>query len=153
MSDVRIESSSFEEILPFWHDHLWPQRKSPIEPCSAIHPDGHISMDIMKAHPVFFKAVKEDQICGVVSGFATSSEYYRSRGLWVHPDFRNQGMGCALIEYVAKVAANGGYKQIWSMPRHTTLQFYLKNGFRAYNQTKAYEFGPHYFVKKLLIQP
>ncbi len=153
MSDVRIESSSFEEIFPFWRDQLWPQRKSSIDPCSAIHHDGHISMDIMNSNPTFYKAIKDDQICAVVSGLATSTEFYRFRGLWVHPDYRNQGIGCALIEHVSRIAVNGGYKQIWSMPRYTTLQFYLKNGFRAYNQTKAYEFGPHYFVKKLLIQP
>lgn len=148
---IVINSSTFEEVLPFWKNELWPGRHSAITDYSIIDHHGHLSLDKSTLSCFFVKATLEDgQIVGVNSGIKTSDSHFRSRGIWVHPEFRGLHIGSGLISELEKIAKTLDCKIIWSMPRHTSIQFYQKNGFETYKQTSAYEFGPHYLVQKSL---
>lgn len=148
MKSWSITHINFSEILPVWRDQLWPGRESKIEPQSAIDEDGSINMELMKAIPVFLACKDQDKIVGVVSGYKTSNEKFRSRGLWVSPDLRGQGLGYALIDELKKEATLAGCRAIWTMARFDAWPFYQKAGFQKKSETDKYEFGPHIICEK-----
>ena len=87
--------SSFEEIYPIWRDKLCPERISKIKPMSSLC--WQLPNEIIKDNSIFerysptFWVVKDNEkIIGVNSGFKTSDKVYRSRGLYVDLEYRNQ---------------------------------------------------------------
>lgn len=148
-----IKEISFSEISEVWSLYLWPDRKSPIEPVSAITLQGSYDMSLMSSIPFFWGAFADpgsNNLIGVVSGFQTDETHFRSRGIWVHSEYRNQGLGSLLLGQVFKRAEDLKCDHVWTMPRVSAWPFYKKNGFRISSETNEFEFGPHYLaVKKI----
>jgi len=153
---VTIQPSSFQEVKPIWAEHLWPQRKTPIEATSPIQLGGDIDTTLLEKEAVFLKALlistkpnKSNPIIGVLSGFFTTSEHFRIRGLYVFPDYRRQGVGEALFWQIQKHAAKQDSKKLWSLVRQTAWPFYQSCGFEKISDwTNNYEFGPNCFAVK-----
>ena len=149
-----IRRSTFEEILPIWRDRLWPGRLSAIEPVSIIDSDGELSLRIKDLHPVFFeiRGLRDlgGEIVGVCSGFRTSEAHFRSRGCWVDPSFRGQGLGALLLSAVNREAMSQGCSVVWTMARHSAIGFYERCGFRDFRRIDRFEFGPHFLAQKPL---
>ncbi len=146
-----FEEITFEDILPFWRDKLWPGRKSPIEPASAMLYLGDYDSYIKHAYtPRFFAVKDQDQIIGVNSGHQTNSMFYRSRGIWVDPTSTLKGAGRMLIAAVEKAGQEAGCGLLWSAPRQSALPFYLKCGFIKTSGffDDGMEFGPNCYVLK-----
>jgi GNAT superfamily N-acetyltransferase len=118
------------EILNIWHNYLWPNRVSAIEPVSAMcFLNGH-NMANMVSIPTFYGYIVNDKIVGVNSGHACPDQNnYRSRGLWVDPDYRGRGIGQQLLTATINQGLQEGYDQIWSYPRQTSWPTYLAVGF------------------------
>lgn len=147
-SKNRIREASFEDIFPFWRDHLWSGRKSAITPCSAIDFDGSINMELIDKEPFFWVCWRRNQVIGVISGFCTSSSEFRIRGLWVKDEYRSQGVGSLLLGEAFKKARALNRPTVWTMPRASAKDFYKKNGFQFVRETSEFEFGPHYFAAR-----
>lgn len=147
-----VKEISFEEITPFWSERLWPQRESPIEPVSAIDLDGRYNMTLMSATPYFWGFFQENMRMplGVISGFKTSPDHFRSRGIWVSDAVRNQGIGQKLLQAVEAKALTENCGFVWSMPRKISWYFYHKNHFEILKEIDTFEFGPHYLAIKTL---
>ena len=114
-----------------WKNYLWLDRSSPIEPNSAMcFLNGH-DMDNMQSTPTFFGYMIDNFIVGVNSGHACPNQNnYRSRGLWVDPDYRGQGIGRQLLTATIEQGQQEGYSQIWSYPRQTSWSTYQAVGFK-----------------------
>ena len=153
-STLTLELCPFEEILPSWRDHLWPERQSPIEPISWLNHRAEVDSSVPShAEPIFF--VMKDlhgKTCAVVSGHKTDPFMFRSRGLWVHPDWREKGVGTVIMRALENEARSLGSKVIWTMPRQSAAHFYEKNGFSLEKQIEGFEFGPHWLALKSLEQ-
>lgn len=145
---MKIELISFEKILGVWTHQLWPHRRSEIEPVSWIDSTGTINMQMSLGDPNFWCATENEQMIGVISGFKTDSERYRIRGLWVHENFRKNGIGKALIDVTQKQAATNNCRLIWTMPRQNVWPFYQTLGFTKYKSTEQFEYGPHFLAEK-----
>lgn len=143
-----VLSCGYEDVLPFWKTQLWPGRESPITPASAIDSQGGLTLRIESLRPVFFRATAAGKSVGVNSGFQTSPTEFRSRGIWVDPRFRRQNIGKSLLAAVEDQARKAGCRSLWSMPRQSALDFYLRFGFEVAGKTEKYEFGPHFLVRK-----
>lgn len=146
-----VKEISFEEILPSWKC-LWPNRTSAIEPVSAIDLTGGYDMTLMAAQPYFWGVFSEQDAApiGVVSGFQTSPQYFRSRGIWVQKEHQNKGLGAILLQAVENKALSLNCSYLWTMPRVTSWSFYRNNNFEILRKVDNFEFGPHYIaVKKL----
>lgn len=128
MSCFEIKAISFEVIRPIWADHLWPGRAD-IEPASAMLIDGSFSMENFKQQAFYFALMHENQIVGVNSGHGCVDNSFRSRGLWVHPSCRNNGMGASLLNITIDVAKILGYDFCWSLPKKTSWSVYQSVGF------------------------
>lgn len=125
-----IELIAWQDILPIWKNELWPTRVSPIEPTSAMCYLNDYDMNNMLTEPSFFGYIIDNKIIGVNSGHSCPrSNSYRSRGLWVHPKHRGQGIGQQLLKAVVAKGFDEGRTMIWSYPRKTSWGTYSSVGF------------------------
>lgn len=153
MTQFQVSTDSFQTICDVWKSHLWPDRKSDIEPISWIDHNGEINMTMKIGAPTFWTMTDEkNKVIGVISGFRTSDIYYRSRGLWVDEQFRGHGLARILIQKVYEQALIEDCQSVWTMARHTAVNFYDKVGFKTYKSTDAYEFGPHYLMQSSVMK-
>ena len=152
MLPIVIEEITFDQILPIWNQHLWPERQSRIEPVSAIDIESNIDMTIFnylnKAH--YFAAFDGDQIIGVISGHLTKPNQCRLRGLFVMPGYRGQSISRHLIEAELNHAIALGCTQIWALIRTKNIGLFAKYEFKEHMFTDKYEFGPHFIVQRQL---
>lgn len=147
----------FDKILPIWKEKLWPNRLSPIETHSAMtwpydgNPLTH-DMDIFNYNPTFFGVYNDDKLIGVNSGHRTRKNSYRSRGIWVDPEYRSQGIAQKLFEMTEHQARQEGCDMIWSIPRKSALSAYTNFGFETVGKffDEGMEFGPNIYVIKIL---
>lgn len=149
---VTIEEIQFEEIFPIWHNQLWPDRQSLIEPFSIIDHRGELSLNPSEVPPTYFwgafiNDVGHDPV-GVLSGFSTSKRHFRTRGLWVDPLWRRRGIATELVLRAERQAVLLERTILWTMPRLSSRPFYLHFGFVEENLVTQYEYGPHYIMSK-----
>jgi GNAT superfamily N-acetyltransferase len=149
---MHVKTISFEEICSIWSEKLWPNRVSKIETHSAMtwphtHPNQPYSMDVFNYPATFFGIYDLDKLIAVNSGHLTTQQEYRSRGLWVDPDYR--GMGLAQIILLATIdqAKQEGAEMIWSIPRLTAVSAYERAGFKTVGNRvdEGVEFGPNIY--------
>jgi len=120
---------TFEEVLPIWANDLWPNRQSKIESNSAMCFKGGYDMQNMFTTPTFFAAVIGGKIVGVNSGHMCTNSSYRSRGLFVYPEFRGYGIGVDLLKATINQGILEDAKMIWSYPKKSSWSTYSKAGF------------------------
>ncbi len=126
----------FETIEPIWREKLWPGRTSAIETHSAMTwPYGNKSaeydMRVFEYPATFFAIYDDKKLIGVNSGHKTTNKLYRSRGLWVDPDYRKQGIAQLLFGSTETQARLEGCDAVWSIPRKTALPAYQRFGFET----------------------
>ena len=136
---VMIKIISFDEILPIWRDYLWPERHSSIDPNSAMCFLGEYDLVNMQTVPTFFSYVIDGEIAGVNSGHMCKDNYYRSRGLYVFPNFRGEGIGTLLLTATIEQAKAETAVLCWSYPRKSSWKSYLNAGFELASEWEISE--------------
>jgi GNAT superfamily N-acetyltransferase len=131
---MHAKKIDFNTIVDIWQHKLWPDRESAIEPMSAMTwpfegDPQPINMSIFEFEPMFWGVYMDDKLVGVNSGHRTSAHQYRSRGIWVDPDYRGKGIANLLFCMLENQAIIEGAEMIWSIPRKTALPAYTKFGF------------------------
>jgi GNAT superfamily N-acetyltransferase len=147
-----VQQITFEQILPIWKNKLWPNRVSKIETHSAMtwpssHPNQPYDMNAFNYPIYFFGSYKNDRLIGVNSGHLTSPTEFRSRGLWVDPEFRGMGLAKQLLEKTIQQAIQSNASLIWSLPRITSLDTYHSVEFTTVGEVinEGVEFGPNIY--------
>lgn len=109
-------------------------------------------MDIYNNEVYFYCAVVENSVVGVNSVFRTGESEFRSRGLYVFPQFRKQSVGSRLLQEALEYAQKQNAKSVWSLPRVSALATYLRAGFVESHTAldETVEFGPNVYVIKYL---
>ena len=131
MNVIRL---SFEQISSIWQKQLWPNRQSPIETHSAMtwpfegEPQQY-DMKVFEYPATFLGIIIDNKIVGVNSGHKTTSNHYRSRGIWVDESYRRKGISQALFNATKDQAQKEGCTMLWSIPRKIALPAYTKFGF------------------------
>jgi GNAT superfamily N-acetyltransferase len=152
---VKATKISFEQICNVWKVELWPDRVSAIEPQSAMTwpfegtPEQY-DMNIFEYNPVFWGVYIDNKLVGVNSGHRTTDTQYRSRGIWVNPQYRKHGVSQMLFNMTEHQAKIEGCNMIWSIPRKSALPAYTKFGFETVGDyfDEGMEFGPNIYVSK-----
>lgn len=126
-----VQHIAFKEILPVWKNYLWPNNTGHYKKCSSMIFGGGIDLSIYdKYTPHFFGIFdKNKNLIAVNSGHKTSDYHYRSRGLYVKDEYRNNGYAKLLLKEAAKQAKNQGCLLVWACPRETARHVYLKANF------------------------
>lgn len=134
-------------VLPIWRDFLWPSRTSEIKEISSISRGGSIEMDIyeFKDSAQFWACFHGPLIVGVNSVFLTSLKECRSRGLWVHTNYRGRKLGHRLLEKALEYGQENHCELLWSLPRKSSFHVYQAFGFKQVSpwSHKGMEFGPN----------
>ncbi len=136
---VMIKIISFDEILPIWKNHLWPDRQSNIDPNSAMCFLGEYDLVNTTTTPTFFSYVVHGEIAGVNSGHMCKDNHYRSRGLYVFPNFRGKGIGTILLRATIAQAMVEGAVLCWSYPRKSSWKSYFAAGFELASEWEGSE--------------
>lgn len=133
---IRFGSTDFDTVETVWRERLWPNRTSAIETHSVMTwpYDGNLleyDMNIFDYPASFFAVWDDEKLIGVNSGHKTTDTLYRSRGLWVDPDYRKQGIAQILFGATETAARSENCSAIWSIPRKTALSAYQRYGFET----------------------
>lgn len=142
-----ITEISYTEILHIWQHYLWTDRKSAIEPNSAMCFLGGYSMYNMTTKPTFFAYLFDDEIAGVNSGHMCENNQYRSRGLFVFDNYRNNGIGCKLLKATIEQGKIEGATMCWSYPRDTSWKTYASAGFKLVSDFEISETGNNAYCR------
>ena len=147
-----VQQITFEQILPIWENKLWPNRVSKIETHSAMtwpssHPNQPYDINVFTYPVYFFGSYQSNKLIGVNSGHLTSPTEFRSRGLWVDPEFRGMGLAKQLLEATIQQAIHSNASLIWSLPRVSSLHAYTSAGFTTVGEiiNEGVEFGPNIY--------
>jgi GNAT superfamily N-acetyltransferase len=175
-----LEECRFEDVLPIWQSRLWPGRISKIESNSAMKWLGGIDLELMQAPASFWrirtveKEVNETppRVIAVLSGHfggiipppvvqnSDSTKLirsFRTRGLFVDPEYRGSGAASAIMKAALIEAKESGCEAAWTFPRKTAMPAYEKMGFKMVgnwigeNDPGAGEFGPNCFAIRNLL--
>lgn len=143
-----LRKAEFAEIKPIWTEKLWPGRKSTIRPVSPINHAFQYDPAILNSRPEFWVLTNHsnrNEIIGTVSGYTTSSSHYRSRGLYVSPEYRGRGLSKLLLRAPLQSAKNKKAAVLWTFPRLSAWPVYEKFGFirRSEWTEEGMEFGPN----------
>ena len=71
-----------------------------------------------------------EDVVGINSGYVSTKNYFRSRGLWVSYKYRGQGIYKLLLDKAIEKSVRYKCKYIWSYPRKESLFAYEKVGFK-----------------------
>lgn len=147
--------STFEVVGPIWRDHLWMGRKDTIRPMSSMVYLGGYDMSIYEKYkPTFWAYIENKQIVAVNSGHRTTDQAYRSRGIWVCPEYRGYGISTELFAALEAQAIDEGCEFMWSCPRWGSEFAYFAYGFEQTSEwfEEGMEFGPNCYVRKNIIR-
>lgn len=124
-----IVEITFEEILNVWVNYLWVDRKSPIEPNSAmLYLEGY-DLKNFDYNPTFYGYYVDGILAGVNSGHMCCDKSYRSRGLYVFPEYRNKGIATLLLSETIFKGSKENASFVWSLPRKESWKAYENAGF------------------------
>jgi GNAT superfamily N-acetyltransferase len=131
---------NWKEIHNIWKTYLWPNRSSAIESTSAMCLLNGYDLANMQSTPTFYGYIINDFVIGVNSGHACPNQNnYRSRGLWVDPDYRGRGIAQQLLTATINQGLTERYNQIWSYPRQSSWRTYQAVGFKLLSAWKPSE--------------
>jgi GNAT superfamily N-acetyltransferase len=134
-----IQKIDWQIIQLVWEKYLWPNRTSAIETNSAMVYLGGIDMENMNTSPIFFGYYYYNLLAGVNSGHMCHDGTYRSRGLYVFPEYRGMGIGSSLLTATLKEAKKLNASLVWSLPRKTSWSTYHRVGFTLSSEWKKTE--------------
>ena len=149
---ITTELCEFSDVEPIWREELWPHRTSVIETHSAMQwPYGEVlpeyNPDVYSFTPSFVCVRHGSDIVAVNSGHLTTPEYYRTRGIWVHPDHRSQGLAQLTYDHLLKIAQSESAIMMWCIPRSTSLQMHVRWGFSEVGEPRETEtHGKNHYV-------
>lgn len=124
---MEIRRLTWEEVQPIWNLRLWFGRDS--EPVTSMMYLGGYDMAYKEQTPVFLGVKPAENVIAVNSYVRTEGTQYRSRGLWVDPDFRGKGLAKKLLTHMLQCIRDEGGTMVWTMPREEALSAYESAGF------------------------
>lgn len=134
-TNITIKKVEFEDILPAW-EKLWPGREN--EPFSAMLRKGGYDSHIRDNYKYTCIAAYDwdngGKLVGVNVGHRSAKNEYRTRGLWVDPESRGQGIAGMLFERLEQQAQWEGCRWLWSLPRLSSLPAYMKAGYEPFGE-------------------
>lgn len=136
-----IIKTTFSTILEIWQNYLWADRKSKIESHSAMLLDKTYDLKNFNYIPSYFVYIVDNKIVGCNSGHKCCDDTYRSRGLYVFPEYRGRGFGTELLKETIKQAKIERATSVWSYPKLESWNTYKKANFKLISDWKESEMG------------
>lgn len=142
-----VQEITWPEIYPIWHQLLWPERvHPPIKSYTPMMNNKDIDMNIHRLagdrwqfyNGVFFgiKTTDTGKVVACNSGHQCSKTLFRSRGLYVYPEFTRRGMAQSLLAHTALFAQDNGFEKIWSLPTEKAIPTYESVGYEIMSEVE-----------------
>lgn len=142
-----IEQVEYDVVYNVWINNLWPDRKSPIEKHSAMLMGDQYDLKNYEYEPTFFIVKDNGTIVGCNSGHKCCDDTYRSRGLYVFPDYRKKGYGKKLLLATINQGRKENSDAVWSYPRYESWSTYKSAGFELISEWREGETGTNAYCK------
>lgn len=142
-----IKQITFEDIYDIWNNYLWSDRHSKIEPQSAMLFLQGFDLKNFNYTTTYFAFFINNKIAGVNSGHYCCDNSYRSRGLYVFPEYRGHGIGTKLLIETINQGKKENAKFVWSYPRHSSWRTYESAGFKLYTDWHTSETSINAFCR------
>lgn len=142
-----ITEITFDDIFEIWNNHLWNERQSKIEPQSAMLFLEGYDLKNFDYQTTYFGFYVDNRIAGVNSGHLCCDMSYRSRGLFVFPQYRKQGIGTKLLLKTINQGKRENAKFVWSYPRLSSWHTYEQAGFKLYTDWHKSETSVNAFCR------
>lgn len=142
-----IHQITFNDILPIWRDLLWPNRVSAIEPTSAMKFLGGYDMQNMQSIPAFFGYIVNNKIVGVYGGHMCADTSYRTRGVYVFPEYRKMGIARQLITTAVEQGWKEGASFGWAYAGPRSWPIFEKVGFKLVSDWEPSETGSNAYCR------
>jgi GNAT superfamily N-acetyltransferase len=145
---IEIYETDYNTIRPIWSERLWDSRYKFESTSAMLFLGGYDAEIAIKYKPIFFKAVYNGQIAGVISGHKSSTDHYRLRGLYIFPEFRGKRISQKLIQKIIDQARSENCTMVWAAPRIASLPHFLKIGFHQSSEftEEGFLYGPNCYV-------
>lgn len=144
-----IIETDFDTINSIWSEYLWPDRVSKIESHSAMILTGGYDIKNFDYKASYFIFKIDDKIVGCNSGHLCSDNKYRSRGLYVFPEYRRHGIGKELLLATINQGIKENCDLIWSYPRIESWGTYSSAGFALVSSWSQSETGINAYCAKI----
>lgn len=144
---LMIVETDFNTIKIIWTHHLWPNRESKIESHSAMLLTGGYDIHNFDYKPTYLLYYIDGKIAGCNSGHLCNDNKYRSRGLYVFPEFRKKGIGTELLQATIRQGKKENCALVWSYPRFESWSTYKAAGFELISDWTDGETGVNAYCK------
>ena len=94
----------------------------------------------MEFTPTFWGAFYNDKLVGVNSGHMCIDKLYRSRGLFVFPEYRGFGIGQKLLMKTIAQAIHEKAIVCWSYPKNTAERSYHMQNFLSQGHSFNFQY-------------
>lgn len=141
-----IKEITFTEIGPLWHK-LWPDTPENVKPYNTatfLLNKGY-DPSIPYGPVTFLGAFVDEILVGCNSCFKSAATVWmRSRGLYVDPTARKQGIATQLLSATFAQAKKEGCTHLWAYPRTVIVSTYIRCGFSQVGEPiTTFDYGPH----------
>jgi GNAT superfamily N-acetyltransferase len=109
---------------------------------------GGYDLKNMNFDPTFFAYYKDNTVIGVNSGHMCIGQEYRSRGLYVFPEYRKKGVGTELLLATINQGIKENAKLVWSYPKLTSWSTYKNAEFILSSDWGKSELGLNAYCKR-----
>jgi len=138
---MTIVETDFDTINKIWTEHLWPSRISKIETHSAMLLNKTYDIKNFDHKVTFLLLYEGNHIAGCNSGHMCSDNTYRSRGLYVFPEYRKKGYATSLLKHTINIGKDEHACSVWSYPRYESWSSYGAAGFSLITSWEKSETG------------
>lgn len=147
--NIVVKKVNFKDIVSAW-DKLWPGRDH--DPYSSMLRLGGHDIRIRDNYDYTCIAAYDwgdkGKLVGVQVGHRSSKQDYRTRGLWIDPNSRGQGIAQMLFCKLEEYAKFQGCRWLWSFPRLSSLPAYMKAGYEPYGEPVKAEYEQNIKAQK-----
>jgi len=138
---ITFKKITWDQILPIWKKYLPNMSLETNSAMCLFLNDGKIleknweepiyDLQNMEFTPTFWGAFDNAKLVGVNSGHMTLDRLYRSRGLFVFPEYRGFGIGQKLLMKTIAQAIHEKAIVCWSYPKKAAERSYNSQNFQS----------------------
>ena len=147
---ITVKKITWDQVLPVWEEHL-PNMS--LETNSAMclflnygtalsksWEEPVYDLQNMEFTPTFWGAFYNDKLVGINSGHMCIDKLYRSRGLFVFPEYRGFGIGQKLLMKTIAQAIHEKAIVCWSYPKNTAERSYHMQNFLSQGHSFNFQY-------------
>ena len=138
---ITLRKITWDQILPIWKKYLPSMSLEPTSAMCLFLNDGNTlekswnepmyDLKNMEFTPTFWGAFDNAKLIGVNSGHMCVDRLYRSRGLFVFPEYRGFAIGQKLLMKTIAQAIHEKAIVCWSYPKKTAERSYHSQHFQS----------------------